>query len=1130
MIRRVWGGLAPAAGVLPLVAALALTACSRADEPAAVARVVENRADLIGGSRALGDLGDFLIENDQVRVVIQGPGFSRGFGVYGGSLIDADLRRPTEWGTDSRAGQGFDAFGELFPAFFLQAVAVDEVVIDNDGKDGKPARVIARGNAGDFLELAQVLNQAVVQALPDDNLSTIINDEKRKAFLERKALAYENIYELAPGARHVKITLRVTNTTDQDMAFPSGLAKTALTAFGIETDGFTVPLGDVALYGKTSEVFLPGAGFDLRFGLEDSYARGIELPAFPGIVTEWVASRGREISYGLMVPESERNYAYNKREIYADENTPVTPSSLLIPFVAGGFFGVFYEEAPEALPAGESFEMTRYFVIGAGDVGSVLDEMHRIRGVETGTLSGQVFEEVGGQPAEGVSVLLYQRSEAGRRRLYSQYDVRPGGSFTGTLEPGNYSLRVTGEGRPLSDYVDVVITAGQATTVQPVALSPGRVMVNIVNADGARAPGKATAVGVYGAAFTGQETRSFLFDLPAGEAFRSSDLVPDRADDPQTRRYVEGTAFAREGVAELWVRPGKYTIHTSRGPEFDVVTEEITVGPGQTVSLGHAPKRVVDTTGWIAADLHLHSVNSIDSGMSLDQRVLSIAAEGVEYAVSTDHNFVTDYAPVIQRTGLNDFMTSSVGLELTTLESGHFNGYPLDYEVGQVGHGSFEWARRTPDQLFSDLRALGRYGPENTIVQVNHARDTILGYFGQYDRSGFTMDELVSSGLTAAFTQLTGPAFRTEEGDTTFSLAFDALEILNGKLFWEIHHYRVPETLPEGELPEEVPPAGSILVDADGEPAFPGIVDDWYNLLNLGHRFVGVGTSDSHSGDDEAGYFRTLVHVGADDPRAVKELDFVQGLKGRKAVATNGPMLDLHINGAANGIGAELVDGDGEVELTWRLSAAPWVGVARVNVVRNGIIIDVLPVPAGQDLAAQPFTGTKTYPLARGEGGEAIDSWFVLQAVGTDSMFPVVRPLELPPLVLTDAISSLAGPLGFGDAEFGALRPAEIFPVTAYALTNPIWVKTAAGRDFEAPGVVPVMLLNEASNDSGLNNNPRVMNGSITDPQLLERLAGVRPIGRASVVKKAPQRLFARDKNNEYDVRRLFTAFGHTFH
>ena len=81
--------------LLPLSLALAISGggCSSTSATAS-AREITLRAQLVGGDRALGDVGDFLIENDQIRVVIQKPGFSRGFGVYGGSLIDADRRLP----------------------------------------------------------------------------------------------------------------------------------------------------------------------------------------------------------------------------------------------------------------------------------------------------------------------------------------------------------------------------------------------------------------------------------------------------------------------------------------------------------------------------------------------------------------------------------------------------------------------------------------------------------------------------------------------------------------------------------------------------------------------------------------------------------------------------------------------------------------------------------------------------------------------------------------------------------------------------------------------------------------------------------------------------------------------------
>ncbi len=1094
------------------------------DAPPAAAGVVTDRSRLPGGARALGELGDVLMENDQIRIVIQQPGYSRGFGVYGGSLIDAELRRPNEY-LNSSVGRGLDQFGELFPAFFLQAVNVDSVVVENDGTNGEPARVVASGGAGDFLELVGLLNRVGIGSHVDfqNNAS-----EQR--------VAYATTYELAPGDRHVTIRFRVTNTSETVMPFPGSDAETLLGVLGLNLDGFTIPLGDVALYGATSKLFIPGAGFDVRFGLEDSYSNPIDFPAFPGLVGDWVASRGDGVSYGLIASVSENNFVWNKREVYEAAGYEVSQSSMLFPFVAGGFIGVFYEQAPTELQPGQSFEITKYFIVGDGDVGSVLDGIHEIRGVPTGRVAGIVYDQVSAAPAAGTSVFVYERLADGTRRIFSQYDVETNGAFDGTLEPGEYSLRVQGEGRQLAPFRDFTISADETTSLVVTAPSPARIVVNIIDADGIRIPGKASAVGTYDPANAGLLTRRFLFDLQVGEAFRSSDLVPDDPNDPSTLRYVENIGFAQNGVAEMFVRPGTYEVWTSRGPEYDAVRETVTVQPGETATLTHRLRRVVDTPGWIGADLHLHSVNSIDAAMPLDARVLSLAAEGVEWAVSTDHNFVTDYAPNIEAMGLRDFLNSSIGLELTTLESGHFNGYPLDYEVGPVAHGSFQWSNRPPNELFADLRALGANGPDETIVQVNHPRDSILGYFEQYDRNALTTENVVDPfDFVGRLLDPQGPAFvqfapddvNRENPLTTYSLEFDALEILNGKLFPQIHHYRIPDSVPGVEIPVDTPPAGTILLDEDDEVAFPGAVDDWYNLLNLGNRYIGVGTSDSHSSDDEAGYFRSMVYVGGDSPREVNERDFIDGMQSRRVVATNGPMIDFYLNEPTAGrIGGEIVDGDGTVDMMLRVTAAPWVGVGRINVVRNGQIVYTIQVADGRDLSADPIVETIQLPLQLNEEGTPVDSWFLVQAIGFDSFFPIVRPLELPPLVLTDAVASLAAPLGFGDDEFGDLVPAETFPITAYAITNPVWVRTAADREFIAPGIVPYEVLNTADNDSGFEQNPTTKDV----PTGYIEAGRTRPVGRITPLAEDPYMLFERDPMNPYDIRRIFEAYGHWSH
>jgi hypothetical protein len=1095
----------------PLALALAAWAgCSSSGGASAVQ--VTNRAQLVGGDRALGEVGDYLIENDKIRVVVQKQGYSRGFGVYGGSLIDADLRRPTESGSGGLA-TGNDQFGELFPAFFVQAVAVQTVFVSADGKDGGPARITCVGEAGDFLELAAILNRAVTGSNVDFQSLT-----------SGPQLRYTVTYELEPGATWVNVSLKVTNISPGVLKFPSDLATDLLGLVNLPAASFTVPVGDVALFGATSNVWLPGVGFDQRFGLQEAYRKKVDFPAFPGLVVEWVASRGAGTSYGIAATPSPRNFVLGKKDIYDDGRAPVTDTSMLVPFAASGFLGLFYDSAPAELRATESFETKKHFVVGSGDVGSVLDGILALRRAPTGHLGGQVFDEATNTPAEGSSVLVYQRpARGGPRRAFAQYDVRAGGAWGGNLPPGPYSVRVQGAGRPLSPWIDVDVREGQTTALKLESTPPGRVVVRVVDPAGHPLPAKISAIGVYDETHVGKLPRNFLFDLEVGEPFRPTDMVDDDPSDPESRKYIEAQAFTKDGDAELRLRPGTYRIVTSRGPEYDLAQTSVTVQPSETKTVTHMLARVVDTTGWIAGDLHIHSRQSIDSSMTLDERVRALAAEGVEWAVATDHNFVTDYRPYVARNQLVDWLFPMVGVEMTSLESGHFNGYPLRYDVGAVTHGAFEWARRTPDQIFDDLRARGSLGPARTIVQVNHPRDGVLGYFAQYQRDPFTAQELAPT-LVQQVIAPKGPAFRTSDGKTTFSSRFDAMEVANGKLFWQMHHFRVPAALPAGELPADVPPTGTILRKANGEPGFPGMIDDWFNLLNLGFRTIAVGTGDSHSGADEAGHFRTMVFVGDDRPVTLTEERLVSAMQTRRVVPTNGPLLDFWVDDPAKGVmGSTVQNASGRVKLGYRLTSAPWASVARLVIWRNGTIASVVPVDPSRDLARSPVDGVLDLELAKDAAGAYVDSWFVVEAIGEKSLFPVVKPQEVPPVLLTEAVAVLAGPLGLGNDEFGALRPPEVFPVTAWAMTNPVWVTRSSGP-FQPPGVVPIEIQSRPENDPRFQafRYPK----STIEAQTVRRLsARSATTDRFEPRGKVP--LFYPRNDNPFDVRKAISRFGH---
>jgi hypothetical protein len=105
---------------------------------------------------------------------------------------------------------------------------------------------------------------------------------------------------------------------------------------------------------------------------------------------------------------------------------------------------------------------------------------------------------------------------------------------------------------------------------------------------------------------------------------------------------------------------------------------------------------VLDTTGFISSDYHVHQVNSPDSRVALGTRAISFAAEGVENLVATDHDAITDMTPAIAARGLSAFLSSTIGEEVTTFDYGHFNSYPQGEDPTRVSNGATDWGGAAP--------------------------------------------------------------------------------------------------------------------------------------------------------------------------------------------------------------------------------------------------------------------------------------------------------------------------------------------------------------------------------------------------------------------------------------------------
>lgn len=988
-----------------LLWAVLLGGCSvNPDAPRAAAMRVSSYDQLIGGPKALGQIGDYLLENDQIRVIISEPGIGRSNTLFGGALLDADLQRPA-----GGANRGNDQMGELLPSFVLETMNPVTMRITADGKDGQPAVVTQEGTDGELLQMVAILSNGI---------------------LYPPNLRFKEEYKLAPGKRYVELTTTITNATTgvHPMPYlnPSQFKNLGLDVPGVDSLAFSAPLGHLLLFGAENSAFVPGVGgFNLRFAIEDSYKTAHGFPAFPGLVTEFIATRGRGVSYGLMVPPSADNYVHGYKDLY-EPMQETTDHSMLIPYVYAAVTGVYTTDPPAVLQAGESFSFKSYFVIGRGDVGSILDVMLEIRGVPTGAFAGRIYDAQTQAPIARASVVV----QDGQQRFVDQLDTDENGAFRGNLPPGHYNYRVVTDVRPTTPSKSFDITVGAITSVMETLDPPARIAVQVVDELGRPVPAKVALVGHFGTANRGKDPRTFLYDLRLGEHARPTTLDPNRDE------YIENSWYTVNGALSAEVRPGEYQLAISRGVEYDLHTEPVVLKSGAFVSSRVALRRAFDTSGYIAADFHVHSRNSTDSSLTLEDRVTSMAGEGLDFAAATDHNFLTDYAPTIAKLGLQDWFSACVGLELTTFEMGHFNGFPLVLDPGNVKGADFVWAGETPASLFRQLRALGPSG-EDTVVEVNHARDGVLGYFTQFNLDTETGEAVPRKGLRAVFAP-----FKPEFAPEAFSYDFDVLEVMNAKRHDLMHAYRAPDPLPPGPLPDPAPVPGAIIRDADGRVAFPGQIDDWFTFLSRGLTYTATGNSDSHTTVmEEPGYPRNFVWVGRDRDIQGKfgQADVVAGLRSHRVVITNGPMVDMTIDGQP--IGSTVKASGSSALLKLHVVSANWAPFDTVKVWSNGEIIHSIQVGAQN----HDYETTLQLPLAR-------DAWFVVEVTGETNLFPVLPPQEFEPLNVDAVINALGAGLDLtGLSPSGNLKPARTFTSRPEALTNPIWVDWDGNGKFDPP-------------------------------------------------------------------------------
>lgn len=590
---------------------------------------------------------------------------------------------------------------------------------------------------------------------------------------------------------------------------------------------------------------------------------------------------------------------------------------------------------PGLLGSGQTHRMT-YSLLAGKDIADVLDRLYRLAQVRA---DRQPIElRTAGLAASGTPALApelgtieVQISEpATGAMFYRAFLYRPA-TLSVPLPDGTYRVRVHAFPavrerifrRPTLDAKGVA--AAWAVELPPL----GALKVRLHDTKGTPVPGKVSFIGLAPVESPYFEPENPV-DSGRGWESQKNSVYPGR--DGETLRLPAGT----------------YLATASRGPSYTRDTRFIEVFAGSNPDIEFVIDRVVETPGLVSVDPHMHTIFS-DGQMKIAERLKGVVAEGVDVAIATDHNYITDYRPELARLGLAGELAVIVGNEVTGRGGNiHFNSYPLVPHPELPANGAISVEDSTPALLFE----LTRKNDPAALVQVNHPRSQGLGYFLTY--------------------RLDPKAAAT--ADAPFVMNFDVMEAMNGATRGEDNRTSI---------------------------------EDWFHFLNRGYPIRIVGSSDAHSQDGgEPGYSRTYVLYGGAKGPGLDVPALMRSIKEGRSFVSNGPIVSARANGTAT-YGDTLTARGGRVVLDIDVKAAPWIDVSEIRLVINGVRQEPIPVggKSGSGAMTQRFAGRREITLDR-------DAWIALEVTGRQTLYPTVQqrsgngdPFSAPlPYALTNPI------------------------------------------------------------------------------------------------------------------------------
>lgn len=737
-------------------------------------------AELIGGPKADGRIGDIKLYNSRIRVIIETSGRSAGgYRFWGGNIVDADVvRDPGE--------PGRDLFGEIGHSWNLGIFEPETVEIIEDGRvPGTAAHVRLTGRNGRF-----------------DWAESFVRDIVSPSMVEVE-VTYD--YILAPGDRHVQhaMTVRNVGADDANIDFPLVLSN----------------------HGDGLRQWNANQGFGVDMGAVDA-----------------IRLTSRDVAYALQPMDTDFSVIFEYSNVVLTQQGPL--------FLT---------------PGEEATRNYRFHVTDQADSG--LTEGISADPRRLGLLQGKVTLPDTADANTGYVTLL--RND----RPITFAPLAADGTYAVFAPAGAYQAQAfvsqhapsTAEAIQLDEGADATWDASiAAAAVLNVTVStpggdpvPARVMAIVPEDDEATPSPYAPAAARVGS--DGDWTW-----LSAGSGGK-----------------ISGVGLAGlDGVTRITVPAGRYRVVASRGFEYEIDEVEVTADGESAVEL--TIEKVVDTTGWVSSDFHIHALRSPDSDVDYPTRARQALTENLDVPMITEHVQIGSVQSVADALGFGAEVLSPSAQEVTTFQYGHFNAFPMLERPEEFNRGAVFPYDKTPAELFAAIRS---QSDGDEIIQVNHPRG---GGFGAY----FSWAEYDASTGTA--------------GNPGWDMNWDAIEVFNGG-----------------------------CGGGSGAETFR----DWVSFTNLGARKVLGSGGDSHRENDPIGLPRNWIHVDkaavAADPQTL-----VAAVRARRVVVSCGPFVTVAAS-SGEGLGElAAVAEDGSVTFAVQVQAPGWIDLVEVRLLRNGDAVD----------------------------------------------------------------------------------------------------------------------------------------------------------------------------------------------